>query len=178
MLPIRLFDRIPRDRALATGRAGPKKSRGSSPLAENFERPVGGPSWWERILLGRVSTGQLAQFCRQFAAYLSAGVDFTKSLSSLERQFQRNGAGADPGPDFNQHTPRLDPRRGDGTRAAGIRADVPQHDQGGRGPRRCARDAQDAGPALRSPPAPAPHGPVGHDLPGHRHRASRRWWWR
>ncbi len=72
---------------------GPKKLRGSSPLAENFERPVGGPSWWERILLGRVSTGQLAQFCRQFAAYLSAGVDFTKSLSSLERQFSGTALG-------------------------------------------------------------------------------------
>ena len=66
---------------------------GVNPLAENFERPAGGPTWWERILLGRVSTGQLAQFCRQFAAYLSAGVDFTESLSSLERQFSGTALG-------------------------------------------------------------------------------------
>jgi type IV pilus assembly protein PilC len=64
-----------------------KKTKSLNPLAENFEKPAGGPTWWERILLGRVSTGQLAQFCRQFAAYLAAGVDFSKSLSSLERQF-------------------------------------------------------------------------------------------
>jgi type IV pilus assembly protein PilC len=71
----------------------PKKTKSLNPLAENFERPAGGPTWWERILLGRVSTGQLAQFCRQFAAYLSAGVDFTKSLSSLERQFSGTALG-------------------------------------------------------------------------------------
>ena len=70
-----------------------KKTRSLNPLAENFERPAGGPTWWERILLGRVSTGQLAQFCRQFAAYLAAGVDFTKSLSSLERQFSGTALG-------------------------------------------------------------------------------------
>ncbi len=72
---------------------GVKKPKSLNPLAENFERPAGGPTWWERILLGRVSTGQLAQFCRQFAAYLSAGVDFTKSLSSLERQFSGTALG-------------------------------------------------------------------------------------
>ena len=72
---------------------GPKKTRSLNPLAENFEKPAGGPTWWERILLGRVSTGQLAQFCRQFAAYLSAGVDFSKSLSSLERQFSGTALG-------------------------------------------------------------------------------------
>ena len=71
----------------------PKKKKSLNPLAENFERPAGGPTWWERILLGRVSTGQLAQFCRQFSAYLAAGVDFTKSLSSLERQFSGTALG-------------------------------------------------------------------------------------
>jgi type II secretory pathway component PulF len=72
---------------------GTKKTRSLNPLAENFEKPAGGPTWWERILLGSVSTGQLAQFCRQFAAYLAAGVDFSKSLSSLERQFNRTALG-------------------------------------------------------------------------------------
>jgi type II secretory pathway component PulF len=52
-----------------------------------------GPGWWERIFFGRVSAGQLALFCRQFAAYLDAGVDLVKALSSLERQFGRTALG-------------------------------------------------------------------------------------
>src|SRR5207253_106370 len=31
-----------------------------------------GPGWIEWFLFGRVSSGQLAQFCRQFSAYLDA----------------------------------------------------------------------------------------------------------
>src|SRR5258708_5784358 len=34
----------------------------------------GGPGWWERIFFGRVGSGQLALYCRQFAAYSDAGV--------------------------------------------------------------------------------------------------------
>jgi type IV pilus assembly protein PilC len=52
-----------------------------------------GPSWWERVVFGRVSTGQLAVLCRQFAAYLDAGVDILKALTSLERQFARTALG-------------------------------------------------------------------------------------
>jgi type II secretory pathway component PulF len=52
-----------------------------------------GPSWGERIFFGRVGAGQLALFCRQFAAYLDAGVDLLKALSSLERQFARSALG-------------------------------------------------------------------------------------
>ncbi len=59
----------------------------------DFETPAGGPTWWERILFGRVSTGQLAQFCRQLASYLAAGVDYTRALSSLERQFSGTALG-------------------------------------------------------------------------------------
>jgi type II secretory pathway component PulF len=47
-----------------------------------------GPKWWERIVFGRVSSGQLAQFCRQFASYLNAGVDYTRTFASLEQQFR------------------------------------------------------------------------------------------
>jgi len=72
---------------------GTKKQGGLNPLAEKFEAPVGGPTWWERILFGSVSTGQLAQFCRQFGSYLQAGVDLTKSLASLERQFSGTALG-------------------------------------------------------------------------------------
>jgi type II secretory pathway component PulF len=52
-----------------------------------------GPSWWERIVFGRVSAGQLALYCRQFASYLDAGVDLLKTLLSLERQFARTALG-------------------------------------------------------------------------------------
>jgi type IV pilus assembly protein PilC len=72
---------------------GSKKQGGGNPVAEKFEAPVGGPTWWERILFGSVSTGQLAQFCRQFGSYLQAGVDLTKSLASLERQFSGTALG-------------------------------------------------------------------------------------
>jgi len=66
----------------------PRGSKTTSPYdrPEKFEAPVGGPSWWERIIFGRISSGQLSQFCRQFAAYLNAGVDITRALSSLEKQ--------------------------------------------------------------------------------------------
>jgi type II secretory pathway component PulF len=78
-----------RPNPLGTGSAG--KSRGSKKSGaygrpEKFEVPVGGPSWWERILFGRISSGQLSQFCRQFASYLNAGVDITRALASLEKQ--------------------------------------------------------------------------------------------
>jgi type II secretory pathway component PulF len=59
----------------------------------SFERPAEGPRWFERILFGRVSSGQLAQFSRQFGHYLNAGVDFTRSLSGLERQFRGTALG-------------------------------------------------------------------------------------
>lgn len=46
-----------------------------------------GPGWAERIVLGSVSSGSLAAFSRQLAAYLEAGVDLRKSLSGLGEQF-------------------------------------------------------------------------------------------
>jgi type II secretory pathway component PulF len=58
-----------------------------------YEKPAEGPKWYERILFGRVSSGQLSQFCRQFGHYLDAGVDFTRTLSSLERQFSGTALG-------------------------------------------------------------------------------------
>ena len=57
------------------------------------ERVPEGPGWWERIFFGRVGAGHLALFCRQFAAYLNAGVDLIKALSSLEQQFARTALG-------------------------------------------------------------------------------------
>ncbi len=57
-------------------------------------RPVaGGPSWVERILFGRVSSGHLATVCGQFARYQEAGVDLLRSLSSLQKQFSRTALG-------------------------------------------------------------------------------------
>ncbi|GAC1449345.1 MAG: type II secretion system F family protein [Isosphaeraceae bacterium] len=55
--------------------------------------PGPAPAWWERLLFGRVSSGQLASFCRQFAAYLHAGIDISKSLASLQDQYARTALG-------------------------------------------------------------------------------------
>jgi type II secretory pathway component PulF len=57
------------------------------------ETAAEGPTLWERILFGRVGSGQLARFCRQFAAYLDAGVDMHKAFTSLEEQFARTALG-------------------------------------------------------------------------------------
>ncbi len=65
----------------------------SDPLDAKPLTPVDGPKLFERILFGRVSTGQLAQFSRQFASYLNAGVDLLRSLASLERQFSGTALG-------------------------------------------------------------------------------------
>jgi type II secretory pathway component PulF len=55
--------------------------------------PGKGPSWYERIFFGRVSSGQLATFCRQFAAYLNAGVDIGKAMTDLQKQFRMTALG-------------------------------------------------------------------------------------
>ena len=74
--------------------AGKSKPRaGSARAADSSKERVENPAWWERIVFGRVGSGQLAMFCRQFAAYLSAGVDISKTLSSLESQFARTALG-------------------------------------------------------------------------------------
>lgn len=70
----------------------PKKASAS----RTREKPVAvdvKPGVWERILFGRVGSGLLAAFCRQFASYLDAGVDILKALSSLESQFARTALG-------------------------------------------------------------------------------------
>jgi type II secretory pathway component PulF len=78
----------------APGRTRGLKTGGGLGREEGtFEVPAAGPKWWERILFGRVSSGQLAQFCRQFGSYLHAGVDFIRALSSLEKQFTRTALG-------------------------------------------------------------------------------------
>jgi type II secretory pathway component PulF len=74
--------------------ASPRK-RPAVPAASGSEPEIvqGGPGWWERIFFGRVGAGQLALYCRQFAAYVDSGVDLIKALSSLERQFGRTALG-------------------------------------------------------------------------------------
>jgi type II secretory pathway component PulF len=71
----------------------PNRSRDRDPLGAKPLILAEGPKWWERILFGRVSSGQLAQFSRQFASYLNAGVDILKSLASLEKQFGSTALG-------------------------------------------------------------------------------------
>lgn len=75
-------------------KSGTSSGTRSQPRAlDSPERVPEGPSWSERIFFGRVGTGQLAVFCRQFAAYLDAGVDIVKALKSLEQQFSRTALG-------------------------------------------------------------------------------------
>ena len=52
-----------------------------------------GPGWVERVVFGSVGAGHLANFCRQLAAYLDAGVDILKALGNLERQYARTALG-------------------------------------------------------------------------------------
>lgn len=74
-----------------TGSSRPTRSSRVEPEIKEPLAP--GAKWWERILFGRVSSGQLSQFCRQFAAYLNAGVDYTRTFTSLERQFASSPLG-------------------------------------------------------------------------------------
>jgi len=77
-----------------SGKPRAAKTGGSRERGEGkFEIPAPGPSWYERILFGRVSSGQLSQFCRQFGTYLQAGVDFNRALSSLDKQFRGTALG-------------------------------------------------------------------------------------
>ncbi|WP_337173049.1 type II secretion system F family protein [Paludisphaera sp.] len=74
------------------GSGAPRPARKGSG-GPRTEVPAAGPKWYERILFGRVSSGQLAQFCRQFASYLHAGVDYDRALSSLGRQYKGTALG-------------------------------------------------------------------------------------
>jgi type II secretory pathway component PulF len=79
-----------------TWKPNPKRNSSASAATRHEVRtePIeGGPGWWERILFGRVGSGQLAAYCRQFASYLEAGVDIVKTLSSLEKQFSMTALG-------------------------------------------------------------------------------------
>ena len=66
------------------GRRSKSRTGGSS---GHDADPGKGPGLAERIFFGRVGSGQLATFCRQFAAYLNAGVDISKALGNLQKQF-------------------------------------------------------------------------------------------
>lgn len=68
---------------------GTKKRQDDSRDPGDIKRAIvaDGPKWYERIIFGKVSSMQLAQFSRQFATYLHAGVDISRSLVSLEKQF-------------------------------------------------------------------------------------------
>lgn len=54
---------------------------------------IGRPKWYQRKLIGSVSPKHLVGFCRQFANYLDAGVNLSRSLESLRRQYDRTSFG-------------------------------------------------------------------------------------
>lgn len=77
-----------------TFRANPNsKAKARAAATDKPKNPGRGPTLWERIFFGRVSSGQLAIFCRQFAAYMDAGVDIGKSLAGLQKQFASTALG-------------------------------------------------------------------------------------
>lgn len=71
----------------------PKSEDDRDPLDQKRRSLAEGPGWGERILFGRVSSGQLAEFSRQFAAYLHVGVDIIRALTSLEKQYKMTALG-------------------------------------------------------------------------------------
>jgi type IV pilus assembly protein PilC len=75
-------------------RSLPAGQKSSKPGRRGAVEPVSpNPKWWERILFGRAGSGQLAQFCRQLAAYLNAGVAYDRALGSLRSQFSGTALG-------------------------------------------------------------------------------------
>src|SRR5271165_4797268 len=77
----------PRSGEASAGRRRSSRSDSDSTSTRDTERLAPGAKFFERIFFGRVSSGQLAQFCRQFASYLHAGVDYSRALTGLEKQF-------------------------------------------------------------------------------------------
>ncbi|HKM55376.1 MAG TPA: type II secretion system F family protein [Isosphaeraceae bacterium] len=77
----------PRSGEASAGRRRSSRSDSDSTSTRDTERLAPGAKFFERIFFGRVSSGQLAQFCRQFASYLHAGVDYSRALAGLEKQF-------------------------------------------------------------------------------------------
>jgi type IV pilus assembly protein PilC len=77
--------------------AAPRKSKAETPRGgSKMKEPKaasGGPNLVERIIFGRVGTGHLAQFCRQFGSYLDAGVPILRTLESLQAQFAKTALG-------------------------------------------------------------------------------------
>jgi type II secretory pathway component PulF len=71
-----------------TGRSRPVRDGASDP---EDDRRASNPA--QAVLFGRVNSGTLALFCRQFASYLDAGVDLMKALTSLEKQYARTAMG-------------------------------------------------------------------------------------
>jgi type IV pilus assembly protein PilC len=73
--------------------AAPAREKKRPAATARDSEPGPGPTWYERVLFGRVSSGQLAAFCRQFSAYLNAGVDFSKALAGLQKQYAGTALG-------------------------------------------------------------------------------------
>jgi type II secretory pathway component PulF len=54
---------------------------------------IGKARWYQWQLLGKISTTQIVNFCRQFANYLDAGVNLNRTMESLRRQYDRTALG-------------------------------------------------------------------------------------
>ena len=116
-----------RSRRPAAGRPGPSGSSSAGSARGNWRSSAANsrPTWT------RASTSSSAGEPQTQFARTALGPVIGRLLLAVRR-------GESPG-------------RGDGPRAAGVRPDVPEHDPGGRGPRRRPRDAPDDGRPLRGP---------------------------
>jgi type II secretory pathway component PulF len=86
----------PADPPAMPGRPGPRTSSSTKRKSGADKEPrqaEGGPGLFERVIWGRVSTGHLASFCRQFAVYSDAGVPLIRALESLQKQFAKTALG-------------------------------------------------------------------------------------
>jgi type IV pilus assembly protein PilC len=57
------------------------------------DEPSKGGGLVERVVFGRVNSGALARFCRQFGVYLASGVSLTRALDGLAKQFKGTALG-------------------------------------------------------------------------------------
>lgn len=70
--------------------AKPRRSISDDPTISAADR---GGSLVERVRFGRVNSGLLATFCRQFSVYLNSGVGLTRALDSLADQYRGTALG-------------------------------------------------------------------------------------
>lgn len=73
--------------------APPRPARPRRSIADEPTPDRGGGTLVERVRFGRVNSGLMATFCRQFSVYLNSGVALTTTLDSLAKQYKGTALG-------------------------------------------------------------------------------------